>query len=688
MIYKSGETRRKAENKFGEYYKATQHNSIRNKRATANICDGISYENLKQNPTSTFDTVFSYYDDIDDNTYYKTIIYFCSEYPDAVISGNEHLLFLNDLKDESNTEPAGGFNRWSLLALRELVDEVPNEFTDDISTFLTYLEQRSGSDIQHEMEIWALLGILYKLSVLEPTSLVREKERTVGGKGIVDIIVDTAVDSSVALNRSLAVAILVELIDFLPDRGKNSIVKYEDRLSKLLYDDSKSVQYHTCRLVERSDAFRNEKQQINSLYSRSKALAFGDVDEDPPINGRLYLAAGRAHVRVNGDKDTAKQARKFVDQGTIQSIFETEIKNAVQQLQHPQPVVAEHASFVVVGQSRDANRLVEHFTEIARSIQGGTNIVAKVNLATAILNVCHSCAGVTSIETDFMPTKEQWEYVINAIRVLWERHPKATQRSIDLLESIAHLRPDIVENHIGTNELPTLPEIMNKSKINPSVAGSISATLYRFVGKNIEKEEIFRNSNIFPEIARNLYSQSSGVSLYAHRLCTVIRVAMSESELSDQTVQELVSPVSKFVLSDESSGENRGKAIKILSMFAMISLDGREILPTIYNGIKEYRTETEPTLVGVWYIAKVGFDIPPHVRNWVASCLDGSKEVSNDLAKTTGGIAVRVLAEIGDEKAYQTIDEITENENYPIETRQTAQQILLDEGKRSPPDIG
>lgn len=679
MIFTSIAPRKEAEKKFGDYYETTQSSSFRTKRGVANLSEDISYENLKEHPVSELGNIFSIYNEIDDEDLHKTIVHFCSEYPDAVIEGGDHILLLNDLKDETNTHATSDFNPWSLVALRELVNTAPEELEGDLPIFLDLLETRSGADSQHEKETWALLGIIYRLAAHSPDAVVRPR------KDVVKIFVDIATQSSIALNRALAVATLTRLADTLPKRGRRSITEHEEQLSTLLYDDSSNVQFHMCRLVERTGGFRDEKQQIEALYSLSLSFGFGGVEQNPPINSRLYLAAGRAHAAVNGDMETAEKARQFVDQGSNSELHEVDVENAVQELQHPQRIIAEHAGLVVVAQSRIPTRETEYFSEIARSIRGTPHLHTKLNLATSIGNICDASAGVLSDDIDFTPERNQLETVLSAVPDLWERHPQATLRGVYLLISVCRLDPDLVESRMETSEFPDMEEILRKSRIHPDVAGGVSKLLSTFAANAIKSDAISKNADSFPIIAEHLYHKESGVNVNSARFCRLTANLIQNGAMSHGTLRELVSPVSHLINSEESSSATRGHAITVLALIAY-RLDDRTIPPTIYNTITRAVVEkefgfsfaTEPALAGVLLLAEAEFEIPEDVRDWVTTYLDSSQDVEFHNYETIGGLAVRIVGAIGDAEAHRTLDKLAVDSNYPIRTRQTAQEMLED----------
>mgnify|MGYP000064699362 CR=1 FL=1 len=677
MIFTSIAPRKEAEKKFGDYYKTTQSSSFRKKRAVANLNEEISYENLKEHPVSELGNLFSIYNEIDDDDLHKAIVYFCSEYSNAVIEGGDHRVLLNDLKDESNTHATSDFNPWSLVALRELVSDAPEEIEEDLPIFLDILETRCGADSQHEKETWALLGIIYRLAAHSPDAVVRLRT------DVVEIFVDVATQSSIALNRALAVATLTRLAETLPRRGRRSIMEHEETLSTLLYDDSSNVQFHMCRLVERTGGFRDEKQQLETLYSLSLYFGFGGVNQNPPINSRLYLAAGRAHAAVNGDMETAERARQFVDQGSNSELFEVDLESAVQELQHPQRIIAEHADSVVVAQSRMPARETEYFSEIARSIRGTPHLVTKLNLATSIGNICDGSAGVISDDIDFTPERNQLETVLSAVPDLWERHQQATLRGMYLLTSVCRLEPDLVESRMETSEFPDMDEIIRKSRIHPDVAGGVSKLLSTFVANAIKSDAISKNTDLFPIIAEHLYDKESDVNVNSPKFCRLTAYLIRDEAMSRGTIRELVSPVSHLINSEESSSATRGHAITVLALIAY-RLDDRTLPPTIFNTIRRavvekefgFRFDTEPALAGVLLLAEAEFKIPEDVRDWVTSYLDSPQDVEFHDYETIGELAVRIIGAIGDAEAHRTLDELAVDSNYPIKTRQTAQEIL------------
>ena len=674
MIFTSSASRKEAENKFGEYYTTTQSSSFRKQRAVANLSEEISYEKLREHPVSELGNIFSIYNEIDDEDLHKAIVHFCSEYPGAVIEGGDHIVLLNDLKDQTNTHATSGFNPWSLVALRELANDAPEELEGDLPIFLDLLETRSSADTQHERETWALLAIIYRLAAHSPDAVVRPR------KDVVKIFVDIATQSSVALNRAVAVATLTRLADTLPKRGRRSITEHEETVATLLYDDSSAVQFHMCRLVERTGGFRDEKQQVEALYSLSLCFGFGGVDQNPPISSRLYLAAGRAYAAVNGDMETAERARQFVDQGSNSEVFDADLQSAVQEVQHPQRIIAEHAGAVVVAQSRIPARELEYFSEIARSIGGTPHLYTKLNLAISIGNICDSSAGILSDDIEFTPERDQLETVLSAVPDLWERHPQATLRGIGLLTSVCRLEPDLVESRMETSEFPDIEAIIQKSRIHPRVAGSVSKLLSAFAANDIKSNVIWENADSFSIIAEHLYDQESGVDVNSHRFCRLTAHLIQDGAMSREALQELISPMSHLINAEHNARFARGHAMTVLALVAVHSND-RTIPPTIYNAINRGSTfhagfDIEPALAGVLLLAEAEFNIPEDVRDWVRSYLDNAQDMNRYDYETMGELAVRIIGAIGDADAYETLDELTVDADYPIKTRQTAQEML------------
>jgi hypothetical protein len=153
--------------------------------------------------------------------------------------------------------------------------------------------------------------------------------------------------------------------------------------------------------------------------------------------------------------------------------------------------------------------------------------------------------------------------------------------------------------------------------------------------------------------------------------------------MSNGTLRELVSPVSHLISSEESLSATRGHAITVLALIAY-RLDDRTLPPTIYNTIRKaniekefgFHIDAESTLIGMLVLAEAEFEIPEDVRDWVSSFLDSSQDVESHDYETIGELAVRIVGAIGDAEAHRTLDKLAVDSNYPIRTRQTAQEML------------